>query len=133
MCTIEKRCGSIIFYCIYKLVEDCVVEETVDALSSREAKRKILLKHPLAEFIGEPTTEKPAARFENSKKVVATKISRRILLIAMSCITFLAGLLFLSMYVFHDSSIRKDGNKTIITNDATYVLKDSTRHFTSRY
>ena len=121
-----------IFYCAYKLREGRVVEETVDALSPSDVKRKILLKHPLAEFISEPTIEKHAAGSDNSKQIVGAKVGRRILLIVMSCLLFLAGLLLLYMFMFHGSSdMREDKDKTIITNDTTKTYADAYRNLVS--
>lgn len=121
-----------IFYCVYKLREGRIVEEAIAALSSRDAKRKILLKHPLAEFIDEPTTEKPTVGLDDKKQVVGARVGRKVLLIVMSCLAFLVGLLLLCMFVFRDlPSVRNDENKAIITNDTTKAYADAYRNLVS--
>ena len=123
-----------VFYCTYKSWEGKTVIETVDALSSRDAKRQILIKHPLAQFVDEPVTKSPTAEAETPGKM-NRKIfgGKHWLLIAAVCVVVGLCLLLIGyrimMHGVDTTSSIKESNKEI----AKETNRDSASEYLNAY
>ncbi len=104
-----------VFYCKYKSCEGNTVIETVDALSSRDAKRQILLKHPLAQFVDEPTTKSPTVVAGTSEKMIRNKFGGKywLLIVTVIVVVGLCVLLigYRMIYGGDNTSSAKESNK----------------------
>ena len=122
-----------VFYCKYKSCEGNTVIETVDALSSRDAKRQILLKHPLAQFVDEPTTKSPTVVAGTSEKMIRNKFGGKywLLIVTVIVVVGLCVLLigYRMIYGGDNTSSAKESNKENVKE----ISQDSVSEYANAY
>lgn len=122
-----------IFYCTYKSSEGNTVIENVNALSSWDAKRQILLKHPLAQFVDEPTTKSPTIVAETPGKVIRKNFKGKYwLLIVAVCVVVGVCLLLIGygmMRGVDNASSTEEANKEITKETS----RDSASEYVNAY